>query len=300
MSQAVKCELFLYADDTCLIFQHENVKEIKNKLNFNFSRLCDWFIDNKLSIHLGEDKTKSIHFGTKLNIKRAEPLNIFYGNVRIKQYTEVTYLGCILDESLSGESMVLHVLYKIKSRLIFLYRQNRFLNKQLRRLLCNAMIQPFFDYARPAWYPSLRKELQKRIQVSQNNCVRFCLQLDKKTRIGVAEFKEINWLNINNRFSQCFLSSIYKFFSSESPDYFNEIYFLTEPININTRSSFLRLKQPFRKSNKGLNSASYSGPSLWNKMPVEIKRSGSINSFKHNVKYYYLTKMEHTGLLISS
>ena len=95
----------------------------------NFSSLFDWFIDNKLSIHLGEDKTKSILFGTKLNIKRAEPLNIVYDNVKVKQYTKVTYLGYILDESLSGESMVLHVLNEIKSRLRFLYRQNRILNK---------------------------------------------------------------------------------------------------------------------------------------------------------------------------
>ena len=138
------------------------------------------------------------------------------------------------------------------------------------------------------------------LQVSQNNCVRFCLQLDKKTRIGVAEIKEINWLNINDRFSQCVLLSIYKFFNSESPEYFNEIYFPAEPSNINTRSSFQRLKQPLRKSNKGLNSASYSGSSLWNKLLVEIKSSGSTNSFKHNVKSYYLTKMEHIGLLISS
>ena len=95
-SQVVKCELFLYADDTCLTFQHENVKEIEDQLNLNFSRLCDWFIDNKLSIHLGKDKTKSILCGTKLNIKRAEPLNIVYVNVKIKQYTKVTDLGCIL------------------------------------------------------------------------------------------------------------------------------------------------------------------------------------------------------------
>ena len=145
MPKAVKCDLFLYADDTCLTFQHKNVKEIKDHLNLNFSSLCDWFINNKLSIHLGEDKTKSILFGTKLNIKQAEPLNIVHGNVKIKQYTKVTYLGCILDESLSGESMALHVLNKINSRLRFLYRQNRFLNKPLRRLLCNVMIQPFFD-----------------------------------------------------------------------------------------------------------------------------------------------------------
>ena len=69
------------------------------------------------------------------------------------------------------------------------------------------------------------------------------MQLDKKTRIGVAEFKEINWLNINVRFSQCLFPSIYKFFKSESPEYFNGVYFSAEPSNINTRSSFQRLKQ---------------------------------------------------------
>ena len=157
-------------------------------MNLNFSSLCDWFINNNLSIYLGKNKTKSILFGTKFNIKRAEPLNIVYGNVKIKQYTKVTYLGCILDESLSGESMVLHVLNKINSRLRFLYIQNRFLNKPLWRLLCNTMIQPFFDYACSAWYTTLRKDLQKRLQVSQNNCVRFCAQLEKKTRRGVADF----------------------------------------------------------------------------------------------------------------
>ena len=202
MPQAVKCDLFLYTDDTCLTFQHENVKEIEDQLNLNFSRLCDWFIDNKLSIHLGEDKTKSILFGTKLNIKQAEPLNIVYANIKIKQYAKVTYLGCILDESWSGELMVLCVLNKINSRLRFLYRQHRFLNKSLQRLLCNAMMQYFFDYACSAWYPSLRNDLQKRPLVSQNNYVRFCLQLDKKTWIGVAKFKEINRLNINDRFLQ--------------------------------------------------------------------------------------------------
>ena len=129
----------------------------ESQYQHGFSSLCGWIIDNKLSIHLGEHKTKSILFGTKLNIKQAETLNIIYCNVKLNQYTKVTYLGCILDESLSGESMLLHVLNKINSRLRFLYKQNRILNKLLRRLLYSAMIQPFFDCACPAWYPSLRK-----------------------------------------------------------------------------------------------------------------------------------------------
>ena len=69
MSQAVKCDLFLYADDTCLVCQHKDINKIENQLNEDFSNICDWFVDNKLSIHFGEDKTKSILFTSKFKRK---------------------------------------------------------------------------------------------------------------------------------------------------------------------------------------------------------------------------------------
>ena len=71
-------------------------------LNKDFNSLCEWFIDNKLSIHFGEEKTKSILFGTKQLLHKGKSLNIRYGDTEIKQHTKVTYLGCILDNDLSG------------------------------------------------------------------------------------------------------------------------------------------------------------------------------------------------------
>ena len=53
--QAVHCELLLHADDTCLIFPHKDITLIETALKKNFSMLCDWFGDNKLSIHFDED-----------------------------------------------------------------------------------------------------------------------------------------------------------------------------------------------------------------------------------------------------
>ena len=61
MPQAVNSEWLLYADDTCLIY----IQKIEEQLNSDFTSLCEWFIDNKLSVHFGEEKTKSILFGTK-------------------------------------------------------------------------------------------------------------------------------------------------------------------------------------------------------------------------------------------
>ena len=68
MSQAVECDLYWYMD-SCLIFQHKNVTEKKTQLNKDFSNICDWFVDNKLSINFGEDKTKSVLFSFKHNLK---------------------------------------------------------------------------------------------------------------------------------------------------------------------------------------------------------------------------------------
>ena len=76
MSQAVECELLLNADDTCLIFQHKDITEIESTLNKNL-------VDNKLSINFGEDKAKSILFGSKHKTKKSKPLNIQYNGIKI-------------------------------------------------------------------------------------------------------------------------------------------------------------------------------------------------------------------------
>ena len=69
VNQTVECDLYLYVDDLCLLFQHKNVTVIKKQLTKDFSNVCDWFVDKKLSIHFGEDKTKGILFSSKYNLK---------------------------------------------------------------------------------------------------------------------------------------------------------------------------------------------------------------------------------------
>ena len=74
------------------------MKEIERDLNKKFSDVCDWFVVNKLSIYCGEDKTKCILFATKHRLNKVSSLEIKRGEIHIKQYHAVTYLGCSLDE----------------------------------------------------------------------------------------------------------------------------------------------------------------------------------------------------------
>ena len=40
MPGAVSCEMLLYADDTCLVFQAKDLDTISDKLNTEFNKLC--------------------------------------------------------------------------------------------------------------------------------------------------------------------------------------------------------------------------------------------------------------------
>ena len=121
MSQAVECHLYLYVNDLCLLFQHKNVTDIKNQSTKDFSNICDWFVNHKLSIHFGEDQTKLILFSSKRYLKLVEELDIKYKDIKIKQHKQVNYLKCVLDET-----MACRVIEETNTRLKFLYQKNGF------------------------------------------------------------------------------------------------------------------------------------------------------------------------------
>ena len=108
--------LLLYADDTCLAFQHKVIKTLEQHLNRDFSTLINWFIDNKLSVYFVENKTISILFPPKHRSKSIGQIGISYKIVKIKQYSKVTYLGCVLDEYLTGEYIARQVCTKNTSK----------------------------------------------------------------------------------------------------------------------------------------------------------------------------------------
>ena len=77
----------------------------------------------------------------------------------------------------------------------------------LRRMLCNVLVQPHFDYAYPTWYPNLNGKLKKTAN-NANKCIRFCLKLDKMHQnisdrnitwqnMYVDYFKTMNWLSVD-------------------------------------------------------------------------------------------------------
>ena len=126
----------------------------------------------------------------------------------------------MLDERIPCEPMALKAIHKINGKLKFLHRKIRYLTKELRRMLCSALIQPHFDYACPAWYPNLNEKTKKK---KKNKCIRFCLKLDKMHHISEGEFKLINWVPTSKPVDQCINTITYNFVNNTCPYYLNEI-----------------------------------------------------------------------------
>ena len=91
MPQAFKSNQFLNSYDSCF-FQEKVVIEIEKQFNGDFTNICEWSVDNRLSIYFGEDKTKSVLFSSKSKIKKVPKLSNSYKNIQRKQHSKVTYL----------------------------------------------------------------------------------------------------------------------------------------------------------------------------------------------------------------
>ena len=128
--------------------------------------------------------------------------------------------------------MALNVIQKINGRLKLLLRKHKFFTPTLKRLLCNALIQPHFDYASSAWYQNLHNKLSDKLQICQNKCIRFCLSFGNRSHIGISEFKEINWLPVKARFEQNFTTHIFKQHNNLAPTYMDEMFTSAEQCNI--------------------------------------------------------------------
>ena len=110
----------------------------------------------------------------------------------------VKFLGASIDNCMSGDSMALSIIQKASFRLKFLYRNAKFLNSNVKKLLISALIQSYFDYGCTYWFSALSCKLKAKLQTSQNKLIRFVMGTHYRAHVGTAEFKEINWLPIDH------------------------------------------------------------------------------------------------------
>uniref|UniRef100_A0A8C7QXU9 Reverse transcriptase domain-containing protein n=1 Tax=Oncorhynchus mykiss TaxID=8022 RepID=A0A8C7QXU9_ONCMY len=275
MKHACFCSLFLYADDSTLLVSHKSKTVLESIFSTKLSNINKRLGGNKLSLHLG--KTEAIIFGSRPKLCRSSEIRVELGGEVLTTKTSVSYLGCILDGSLGGVSMANEVLGKVNARTMFLSRKSKLLDKDSMKVLATALIQCHFDFASTSWFGGLSRLMKGKLQIAQNKLIRVVLKVSPRTHIGRSCFQELNWLPVEARVSQIGLGLVYRSIYGHAPRYLSDDFPRVRDVhNHSTRSGVADMCLYRFRSN--------AGASEWNELPLPIKTTSSLGSFKNKVK----------------
>ena len=272
----------LYADDTAIISTGKSPEEVSVKLQSDLDRLYIWFARNKLSVNCL--KTHSMLFTSNRSKFKNDKLYLELAGVNICQTTEVKYLGLHLDPQLNFDVHVKKLCQKVNVRTKLLWRVRGFITKDLAFTLYRSLIEPHFVYCNFILEGISQTNL-KQLQVQQNCALRAVKRVECYYPTELL-FADLNVDNIKVMMMKSTCKFTYKCFYNLCPSVLNDMLVLC----INERDL---------RSNEDLNAVvprchtlwaernfAYRAPIYWNGLPIVLKQSQSLESFKSNIKKY--------------
>ena len=284
----------LYADDTQIYIKitPDNATTAIPTLQSCLTDIQSWMAENKLK--LNPDKTEFIIFGSQKlqdKLKDLFPVNIL-GNM-LSPTKKVRNLGVIFDSEFNFSSHISAVCKSCYYHMRDLARIRRHLPKSAAITLANALVSSRIDYCNSLLNSVSAAELN-RLQRVQNSLARIVFKKPRYCQTTPLR-KQLHWLPVEYRikFKQSLL--VYKTISSGSPAYFND-WITPYTCLANTRrsnpsnmllhtSAFNRRKH---RSTKHFDDAfSVCGPKLWNSLPLKVRLSKSVSSFRKELKSHF-------------
>ena len=298
-----------YADDN-LGYQVFTISAEADVFSRNIPHCIDkiksWM--NNYFLKLNDSKTKVIVFGNThfLNSLSTTELTTSSNDV-IKVVDSVKYLGVYLDKHLS---FVGHV-NKITSHCYSLLRNigsiRRFLSQSQCETLVHAVISSRVDYCNSVFFGLPKSTLQKLVRV-QSSASKLILRRGRRHGLpSPVRLDILHWLSIEKRIIFRILVHMFNCFKGSAPiemlcllvPYIGEQRFVSNSGLDNEPLPFYSYDTRFYfpKSSFGRRAFSFAGPRLWNCIPLSLRSSMDIKTFKKNLKTYLWT---HFDELMSS
>ena len=289
----LNCKYHLYADDTQLYISGkvEDIEKLIILLNNDLQRIAEFSINNCLK--LNEGKSVFIVIGSNQNISKVNKVkfsDIKINNKKIKRESEVTNLGIIFDENLSWNAEITNTISKGQGKLQQAYRQKKFISKESKKIIVQSYLLSQFNY-NSIILQNLNQMQITKIQMFQNTCVRFILNIRKYDHIS-AGFNSLELLNMENSRKLQALTLMHKIIKKVAPQYLVEnIVFNEEVHGYGTRTRGNIHLRNFR-TNFGRNCFLNNIGNVYNQITNElgIVETLSENGFKLKIKNYFLNR----------
>ena len=167
----------------------------------------------------------------------------------------------------------------------------KYLSEDSAKTLTHAFVTSRLDNMNSLLY-DLPKVQIDRLQNIQDHSVRIIKQKRKFDHI-TSDKIELHWLPVEFRIKFKILLLVYKCLHGKGPAYLASMLEEHCPPRVLRSATQLRLRAPpVPQKRYGDRAFSVAGPVLWNKLPMFLKKSPSVDSFKRNLKTY-LFKRAH-------
>jgi hypothetical protein len=255
-------------------------------------------IENWINMHgmqLNPPKTQAIIIGSKFNIDRINfsliP-KICINNYSVEYSSKVKNLGFIMNQYLTGTDYISSIIGKVYGVLARLRHVRTSVPNYAKIDIVKGIIYPIFNYCSILYHGygiHGTLEDERRLQVAQNSCIRFILNINRWSHISEHRNRLGFLTAFNSRIVDvcCF---IYRANSCQTPEY---VRCLFNKNNNNTRSNGSLVPSKVKTERDKL-SISHSGSILWNSLPEAILSSPSIAVFRSRLHSFLFNQQTST------
>jgi hypothetical protein len=207
------------------------------------------------------------------------------GDVTVKVVDKARNLGIIFDKKLNMEAQVKNICKTGYFHIKNIAHMRNSLDVECTKTLVNAFVTSALDNGNSLLYNISKGQINK-LQILQNSSARLIKRLRKYDHI-TETLKELHWLPVTARIEFKILTLTWKALHNMAPDYLKDLLNF-KVSNRPVRAKYVNL---LIVPNRPVNANSYNdrafenaAPKLWNKLPVEIRNTETLGSFKKLLK----------------
>ena len=150
------------------------------------------------------------------------------------------------------------------------------------RAVGTSLVLSRLDYANSVLYGVAASHLNK-LQHVQNTLARVVLR-SNYSRPSAQLLSELHWLPIESRIKFKLATITYKTLSTSQPQYLRSSLNAHIPTRYTRSADQQQLAKPYCSTEFGRRAFSHAAPLVWNSIPLEIRLSPSVSSFKRHLK----------------
>ena len=226
-------KFYLFADDTNLYYENENIKDLEFNINKELKKLSQWLSVNRLSLNLGKTNYVIFHHRNK-PIVTVTTLLINRKAISEKNY--VKYLGILIDSSLKWNYHINNISKRIARSLGVMYKIRPFVTPTILKTLYYSIVYPHLLYGIQVWGFAPKNQLN-RLLVIQKKLVRMITYNDVRPTSSDPYnhsqplFHQLGFLMVEHIFLLRLSTFIFECLNDASPPQFKSWFILNKDVH---------------------------------------------------------------------